>query len=154
MEDQLISHIGMKPGLWMPDSKSYFVGDPWIRWCFWNWTRPMVYRLRFSIEPAISFVWTATRSWPGTWRSGSSETDVVNKYASSSFLCPLFCFPTARGRQPTFMNTSISRIISFSLLQAVVYPMEFDASFGGRILCLTQTRYGLGKILLSPVPGP
>ena len=54
-------------------------------------------------------------------------------------------FPTALGRQPTFSDPSILRDILLSHHQAVVYPWEFEASFGDRILILMPTCYGLRK---------
>ena len=76
-------------------------------------------------------------------------TDFTNKYETSGIHARMHgsdgCFPTALGRQPTFSNTSVMRIISFSHHQEVVCPWEFKASFGGQMAFLTPFRHGLGE---------
>ena len=55
------------------------------------------------------------------------------------------CFPTALGRQTTFSDTSILRIISFSHHLAVVYSWEFEASFDGWMISMTLSCYRFGN---------
>ena len=74
----------------------------------------------------------------------TSVTLTSNTIMRRQHLCehgPDICFPTALGRQPTFSNSPISRFISFSHQLS----MGIWRSFGGRMLFLMPTRYGLGK---------
>ena len=74
-----------------------------------------------------------------TYKYGTSGRHTGMKHGSDG------CFSTALGRQPTFCNPFILRIISFSHHQAVVYSWEFHASLVGRMSFLMPTPYGLGK---------
>ena len=55
------------------------------------------------------------------------------------------CFPTPLGRQPTFSNTLILRIILFIHHQAVVYPWKFEAGFGDQMFLMMPIYHGLRK---------
>ena len=54
-------------------------------------------------------------------------------------------YPQPLSRQLTFSDDLVLRIILLGHHRAVVYPWEFESSFGDRMPFLTPTCYRLGK---------